>query len=164
MAAAHDSMDTKPTIEDRNTLQITQFFLNKTIVLPQYLRSNAMLTCLGYRFIHEKFIYITILLHKWVRYAYQIIILKGIRAKIDEIGEWRRIHSEELRNLYRSPNIVRVIKSRRLRWTGHVAKMEESRSAFKILTGKPKGKRTLGRSRHRGEENIRIDPWGLGEH
>ena len=58
-----------------------------------------------------------------------------------ENGEWRRLHNEELHSLYRSPNIVRVIKARRLRWAGHVARMEEGRSAFKILTGKPTGKR-----------------------
>ena len=59
--------------------------------------------------------------------------------------------------MYRSPNIVRVIKSRRLRWAGHVATMEEGRSAFKILTGKPTGKRPLGRPRRRLEDNIRMD-------
>jgi len=56
-------------------------------------------------------------------------------------GKWRRLHNEELCSLYRSPNIVRTIKSRRLRWAGHVARMEEGRSAFKILTGIPTGKR-----------------------
>ena len=56
--------------------------------------------------------------------------------KRDENGEWRRLHNEELHSLYPSPNIIRVIKSRRLRWAGHVARMEEGRSAFKILTGK----------------------------
>jgi hypothetical protein len=64
--------------------------------------------------------------------------------------------------LYRSPNIVRVIKSRRLRWVGHVARMEEGRSAFKILTGKCTGKRPLGRSRHRWEDYIRIDLKEIG--
>ena len=59
--------------------------------------------------------------------------------------------------LYRSPNIVRVIKSRRLSWAGHVARMEESRSAFKILTGKPTEKRPLGRPRRRWEDTIRMD-------
>ena len=59
--------------------------------------------------------------------------------------------------MYRSPNIVRVIKSRRLRWAGHVAKMKEGRSAFKIVTGKPTGKRLLGRPRRGWENNIRID-------
>ena len=55
--------------------------------------------------------------------------------------EWRRLHNEELHSLYRSPHIVKVIKSRRLRWAGHVARMEEGRRSFKILTGKPTGKR-----------------------
>ena len=76
---------------------------------------------------------------------------------MDENGEWRILHYEELHSLYCSPNIVRVIKSRRLRWTGHVARMEEGRSAFKILTGKPTGKRLLGRPRRRREDNIRME-------
>ena len=80
----------------------------------------------------------------------------------DENGEWRRPHNEELHSLYRSPNIVRVNKSRRLRWAGYVARMEESRSAFKILTGKPTGKRPLGRPRRRWEDNIRMDLEGIG--
>ena len=63
----------------------------------------------------------------------------------------------ELHSFYRSPNIVRLIKSRRLRWVGHVARMDESRSAFKILTGKPAGMRPLGRSRLRWEDNIIMD-------
>ena len=68
------------------------------------------------------------------------ILRRIFGPKRDENGEWRRLHNEELRSLYRSPNIVRVIKSRRLRWAGHVTRMEEGRSAFKILTGKPTGK------------------------
>ena len=69
--------------------------------------------------------------------------------KRDENGEWKRLHNEVLHSLYRSLNIVRVIKSRRLRWAGHVARMGEVRNAFKILTGKPTGKRPLGRPRRR---------------
>ena len=69
--------------------------------------------------------------------------------KRDENGEWRRLHNDKLHSLYRSPNIVRVIKSRRLRWAGHVARMEEGKSAFKILRGKPTGKRPLGRPRRK---------------
>ena len=72
-------------------------------------------------------------------------------------GEWRRLHNEEHHSLYRSTNIVRVLKHRRLRWAGHVARMEEGRSAFKILTGIPSGKRPLGRPRRRWEDNIRMD-------
>ena len=64
--------------------------------------------------------------------------------------------------MYRSPNIVRMIKSRRLRWSGHVARMEEGRSAFKMLTGKPTGKRPLGRPRRRWEDNIRMDLEEIG--
>ena len=63
--------------------------------------------------------------------------------------EWRRLRNEELRSLYRSPNIVRTITSRRLKWAGHVAKMEEFKSAFKIVISKPAGKKPLGRPRRR---------------
>ena len=69
------------------------------------------------------------------------ILRRIFGPKRDENGEWRRRHNGELHSLYLSPNIVRVIKPRRLRWAGHVARMEEGRSAFKILTGKPTGKR-----------------------
>ena len=64
--------------------------------------------------------------------------------------------------MYRSPNIVRVVKCRKLRWAGHVARMEEGRSTFKILTGKPTGKRPLGRPRRRWEDNIRMDLEEIG--
>ena len=73
--------------------------------------------------------------------------------KRDENGEWRKFHNDEL---YSSPNIVRVIQSRRVRWAGHVARMEEGRNALKILTGAPAGKRPLGRRRRRWEHNIRM--------
>ena len=66
------------------------------------------------------------------------ILRRIFGPKRDESGEWRRPHNEQLHSLYRSPNIVRVIKSRRLRWTEHVARMEESRSAFKMLTVTPR--------------------------
>ena len=82
--------------------------------------------------------------------------------KRDENEEWRRLHNEELHSLYRPPNIVKVIKSRRLRWAGHVARMEEGRSPFKILTGKPTGKRPLGRPRRRWEDSIRMDLKEIG--
>ena len=77
------------------------------------------------------------------------ILRRIFGPKRDENGEWRRLHNEELHCLYRSLNIVRVIKSKRLRWAGHVTRMEEGRSAFKILSGIPTGKRPLGRLRRR---------------
>ena len=71
--------------------------------------------------------------------------------KRDENGEWRRLNDQELCNSYRSPNIFRVIKSRRVRWADHLARMEEGRSAFKILIGETTVKRPLGRPRRRGQ-------------
>ena len=68
----------------------------------------------------------------------------------DEItGEWRRLHNEELNDLYSSPNNARVIKSRRMRWAGHVARMGEERGVYRVLVGKPEGERPLGRPRRR---------------
>jgi hypothetical protein len=64
-------------------------------------------------------------------------------------GDWRRLHNEELNDLCSSPNIVRVIKSRRMRWAGHVARMGEERGLYRVLVGKPEGKRPLGRPRRR---------------
>ena len=72
-------------------------------------------------------------------------------------GEWRKLHNEELNDLYCSPNIMRVIKSRRMRWAEHVARMEEGRGVHKVLVGKPEGKRPLGRPRRRWEDNIKMD-------
>jgi hypothetical protein len=68
--------------------------------------------------------------------------------RVEVAGEWRKLHSEDLHNLYSSPNIIRQIKSRRIRWAGHVARMEEERKEDKVLVGKPEGKRPLGRPRH----------------
>ena len=71
-------------------------------------------------------------------------------------GEWRKLHNDELNDLYPSPNIVRVIKSRRLRWARRVARMEEGRGVHKVLVSKPEGKRPLGRPKHRWEDNIKM--------
>ena len=77
-------------------------------------------------------------------------------------GEWRKLHNEELNDLYSSPNIVRVIKWRRMRWAGHVARMEEGGSVYKVLVGKPEGKRPQGRPRRRWEDNVKMDLKGVG--
>jgi len=78
--------------------------------------------------------------------------------KRDEVtAEWRKLHNEELNDLYCSQNIVRVIKSRRMRWAGHVARIGEGKDVYRVLVGKPEGKRPLGRPRHRWEDNIKMD-------
>jgi hypothetical protein len=83
--------------------------------------------------------------------------------KRDEVtGECRRLHNKELHALYTSPNIIRVIKSRRLRWAGHVACMGERRGAYRALMWKPEGRRPLGRPRYRWEDNIKIDLCEVG--
>jgi hypothetical protein len=76
------------------------------------------------------------------------------------VGEytWRKLHNEELHDLYSSPNIIRTIKSRRMRWAEHVASMEEKRSAYRLLVRKPEGKRPLRRSRRMWVDNIKVDP------
>jgi hypothetical protein len=70
--------------------------------------------------------------------------------KRDEVtGEWRKLHNKELHDLYSSPSVIRIIKWRRMRWAGHVARMGEKRNAYRLLVGKPEGKRPLGRPRCR---------------
>jgi len=81
----------------------------------------------------------------------------------DEVtGECRRLHNEELNDFYCSPNIVRVIKSRRMRWAGHVARMGEKSGVYRVLVGKPEGNRPLGRPRRRCVDNIRMDLQEVG--
>jgi hypothetical protein len=81
----------------------------------------------------------------------------------DEVTEeWKKLHNEELRDLYPTPSINRIIKSRRMRWAGHVARMGEKRIAYRLLVGKPEGNRPLGRPRRRWVDNIRMDVGEVG--
>jgi hypothetical protein len=94
------------------------------------------------------------------------VLRRIFEPKRDEAtGEWRRLHYEELNDLYSSPNIIRVIKSRKMRWAGHVARMGEKRGAYRILVGRPEGRQPLGRPRRRWEDNIKMDlqevGWGM---
>jgi hypothetical protein len=89
-----------------------------------------------------------------------------VGPKRDEVtGKWRKLHNEELHDLYSSPSIIRIIKSRSMRWAGHVARMGEKRKACRLLMGKPEGKRPLGKPRRRWVDNIRLDlvKVGLGD-
>ena len=83
--------------------------------------------------------------------------------KRDEVtGEWRKLHNEEISELYSLPNIVRVVKSKRMRWAGHVARMGEGRGVHRVLVVKPEGKGPLGRPRRRWEDNIKMDLQDVG--
>ena len=88
------------------------------------------------------------------------VLRRVFGSKRDEVQEeWRKLNNEELRDLYSLPNILRAVKSRRMRWEGHVARMGEGRGVHRVLVGKPEGKRPLGRPRRRWEDNIKMDLW-----
>jgi hypothetical protein len=92
------------------------------------------------------------------------VLRKVFGPRRDEVtGDGRNLDNEELNGLYSLPNFVRVVKSRRMRWAGHVARMLEGRAVHMVLVGRPEGKRPLGRPRRRWEDNIRIDLWEVGE-
>jgi hypothetical protein len=83
--------------------------------------------------------------------------------KRDEVtGEWRKLHNEELDGLNSSPDIIRQVKSRRMRWAGHVARMGKEGKVYKVLVGKPEGKRPLGRPRRRWEDGVRMNLREIG--
>jgi hypothetical protein len=93
------------------------------------------------------------------------VLRRIFEPKRDEVtGEWRKLHNEELHNLYSSTDIIRHVKSSRKRWAGHAARMGEERKVYKVLVGMPEGKRPLGRPRCRWEDGIRMDvrETGLG--
>jgi hypothetical protein len=91
------------------------------------------------------------------------LVLRISGPKRDEvIRQWRKLYNEELNDLYCSPNIVRAIKSRRMKWVGHVACTRDKRNVYRVLTGKPEGKKPLGRPRHRREDNIKMDLQEVG--
>jgi hypothetical protein len=91
--------------------------------------------------------------------VFENMVLRRIfGSKRDEVtGDWRELHIEELRNLYCSPGMIRMIKSQSMRWAGHVARMGKKRNAYRISAGKPEGKRPLGRIRRRWIDNIKMD-------
>jgi hypothetical protein len=96
----------------------------------------------------------------WLRVFENRVLRRIFGLKRDELtGKWRRLHNKELNDLYSSPNIVWAIKSRRKRLAGHVARLGERRGIYRILVGKPEGKRPLGRPRCRWDDNTEMDLW-----
>jgi len=92
-----------------------------------------------------------------------MVLRRIFGSRRDEVtGEWRRLHNEELNDLYSSPNIVRVMKLRPMRWAGHVASMGEESGVYRVLVGKLEGKRPLGRNRRRWVDNIRMNLQEVG--
>jgi hypothetical protein len=89
-------------------------------------------------------------------------VLRIFGPKREEDGSWRKLHNDELHNRYSSPNIVRVIKSRRMRWAGHVAHVGEGKGVYRVLVGRPEGKRPLERPRRRWKDNIKMDLREIG--
>jgi hypothetical protein len=77
-------------------------------------------------------------------------------------GEWRKLHHEELNDMYSSPNVIRMIKGRSIKWAGHVARMGERRGVYRVLVGKPESKRPLGRPKRRWDDNIKMDLQDVG--
>jgi hypothetical protein len=91
------------------------------------------------------------------------VLSRILGPKRDEVtGEWRKLHSGELHNLYSSPDIIRQIRSKRMRWAGHVARMGEGRNVYRVLVGKAEGKRPLGRPRHRWENGTKMNLSKIG--
>ena len=106
---------------------------------------------------------LTLRVKRKLRVFENMVLRRIFGHRRDEVtGEWRRLHNEELSDLYCSPNIVWVIKSRRMKWAGHVARMGEEKGAYRLLVGKPEGKRPLGRPRRRWVDNIRMDLQEVG--
>jgi hypothetical protein len=90
------------------------------------------------------------------------VLRKIFGPKKEKDGSWRKLHNDEVHSLYSSPKVVRAIKSRRLRWAGHVARIGEGRGIYRVLVRRPEGKRPLGRPRRRWEDNIMLDLKEMG--
>ena len=139
-------------------------FKQKTLVPVQNLLSSSLLSK-NLKIKIYRIIILPLVLYgceTWsltLRQERRLRMLRGIFGpkRYEVTGEWRKLHNEELNYLYCSPNIVRVIKSRRKRWAGHVARMGEGRGVYRVMMGKPERKRPVGRPRCRWEDNIKMD-------
>jgi hypothetical protein len=113
--------------------------------------------------LRDNFMSLTLKEEHRLRVFENTVLRKIFGPKRGEVtGEWRRLHNEELYGLCSSPNIIRVIKSRRMRWAMHLARMGEGRGSYRILVGRPERRRPLGRPRRRWEDNIKMDVQEVG--
>jgi hypothetical protein len=137
-------------IKSINTLMYLKFKIYRTIIFPVVLYGCETWS-------------LTLREEGKLRVFENKVLRRIFGPRRDEVGgEWRRLHNEELNDLYCSPNIVPVIKWRRIRWAGHVARMGEEREVYRVLVGKPGGKRPLGRHRRRWVDNIKMDLQEVG--
>jgi hypothetical protein len=104
--------------------------------------------------------YINEWLRRWIYSNFHLIV--SLNSRDGVMGGWRKLHNKKLHNLYSSPSIIRIIKSRRMSWAGHVARVGEKRNVYRLLIGKPEGKRPLGRLRRRWMDNIKMDLLEIG--
>ena len=132
------------------SFQIYYYYYYRTIILPAVLYGCETWS-------------LTLRDERKLRVFENMVLRRIFGLRWDKVmGEWRRLHNEELNDLYCSPNIVRVIKSRRMRWAGHVARMGEDRGMYRVLVEKPEGRRPLGRPRRRWVDDIRMDLQEVG--
>ncbi|KAJ4427846.1 hypothetical protein ANN_25625 [Periplaneta americana] len=138
-------------VEEAQGLVFSSFFMSYVaLIAAEHLSSMCLVNDLPVMLLSTIFLFLRVFQNKVLR--------KMFGAKRDEVtGEWRKLHNTELHALYSSSDIIRNIKSRRLRWAGHVARMGESRNAYRVLIERPEGKRPLGRPRRRWEDNIKMD-------
>ena len=143
---------------------------NRSVIITQYIQLSKNLKIKIYRTIILPVVLygcepwsLTLREERKLRVFENRVLRRIFGPRRDEITrEWRRLHNEELNDLYSSPNIVRVIKSRRMRWAGHVVRMGEDTGVYRVLVGKPEGKRPLGRPRRRWVDIVRTDLQEVG--
>jgi len=142
-----------PVGDIRNTACLSSRLLSKNLKIKIYRNIILPVVLYGY-----ETSLLTLREERKLRVFQNMVLRRIFGPRRDDVtGEWRRLHNEELNDLYSSPNIVLVIKSRRMRWAGHVACMGDERGVYRVLVGKPEGKRPLERLRRRWVGNIRMD-------
>ena len=162
----HNSIaeEIKSRLRSRNTCYHSVQNLLSSMLLSKNLKIKIYITIILPVVLYGRETWSRTLREERKQRVFENIVLRRIFGpRRDEVtGEWRRLHNEELNDLYSSPNTVRVIKSRRIRWAGHVVRMGEERGVYRVLVGKRQGRRPMGRPRRRWVDNIRTDLQEVG--